>query len=468
MTITEPSGASSGMTIDPNVTDGLLALRANLDGELFLADDPGWDAARRAWQLLADQHPVAVVSAASAADVVATVRSAAALDLRVAPQGTGHSAGAVPALDRTILLRTNRLRGVVVDAVGMTARAEAGAEWADVMSALAPHGLAAVAGMSPDVGVVGYTLGGGLGWLGRSHGLAANSLLAVDAVDASGAMIRIDSSHHEDLFWALRGGVAPVIVTAVEFRLYAIPQVYAGALMWPIDRAADVAHAWREWVAEVPASVTSLARVLRYPPIPELPPFLQGRAFVAVEVAMQESVPDAEALLEPLRRLEPEFDFARPMPTTELGSVHGDPQQPSPAYGTSTMLASISRECIDAFLDCALSEAAASLLSIELRHLGGELEPERGEGGALDSLDGQGIVFAVGIVPVPEALAVVESAADAVIDGLSAHSSPRTFRNFRERAGDPATLYGDALERLRRIDEEWDPRGLVSLAHPVR
>lgn len=461
MTLTERGGRFTA--IDTALRD----LRSTLDGEVVLPADADWDDARRPWQLLVDQHPVAVVIAASVADIVATVKAARALGLRVAPQGTGHAAGALTDLDHTILLRTHRLRAVSVDETALTARVEAGADWAAVSAAIGDRRLAGVAGMSPDVGVVGYTLGGGLGWLGRSHGLAANSVLAIEAVDARGVAVRVDATTETDLFWALRGGYAPVIVTALEFRLYPVPDLTAGALMWPIERAADVAHAWRDWAVEVPASVTSLARVLRYPPLPELPPFLQGRALVAIEVAIQETDADAAALLEPLRGLHPEFDLVRPMPWTELGSVHGDPQQPVPAYGDAVMLSTLSTQAIDAFVGCATAESAQPLLSIEIRQLGAELSPGRGEGGAVDSLDAEGLLFAVGIVPVPEALPAVRAAAEQVVSQMAEFAAPRSFRNFCERPADPSALYGEALQRLQRVAIAWDPEGVIALGHAM-
>ena len=470
MTVTEPTAgvprpADSGS--DPATIAALLELRSALAGALALPGDEDWDAARQAWELLADQHPVAVVTPATVADIAATLAVARESGLKVAPQSTGHAAGTIATLDGTILLRTTRLRGVQIDPVAMTARVEAGTQWADVVGLAAEQGLAAVCGMSPDVGVDGFTLGGGLGWLGRSHGLAANSVIAVDAMDAEGHVLRIDAQHHEDLFWALRGGVAPVIVTAIEFRLYPIVRAHAGALLWPIDRAADVAHAWREWIAGVPASVTSLARVLRYPPLPELPPFLRGRAFVGVEVAIQESDDEASALLEPLRALGPEVDLVRPMSPGEFGAIHGDPQQPVPAHGGSVLLSSISRESVDAFLGCALADAADPLLSIELRHLGAELAPGRGEGGAVAALEGEGLVYVVGIVPAPELLGVVEHATQAVVGGLAPFASARAFRNFSERPGAPEKLYGEASGRLRRIVDEWDPHGVIRGGHAL-
>lgn len=445
----------------------LAALRAELDGDLHLPGDAGWDYARRAWHLTIDQQPVAVVGAGSAADVAATIRAARQHGLRVAAQATGHGAGGIASLADTVLVRTDGLRGATVDPVAKIARVEAGARWEDVVGLAAEHGLAGISGSAPDVGIVGYTLGGGLGWISRSHGLAANSIVAAEIVDAEGRTRRVDAQHDEDLFWALRGGAAPVFVTALEFRLYPLARVYGGSLLWPLDRAADVVDRWREWIADVPASVTSLSRILRYPPLPDLPPFLQGRAFVAVEAAIQESAERAEELLAPLRALAPEIDTMREMSPAELGSIHGDPPTPVPAYGAGIMLAELDPGTMSAFLDAATAEGASPLLSVELRQLGGALAPGRGEGGAVSALDAEGLVYVVGITPTPEAWQAVKGAADDVVTRLVPHGARRSYRNFEERPGDPAALYGDAMERIRRVVAEWDPVGLFCGAHPV-
>ena len=170
----------------------------------------------------------------TAGDVAATVKFAREHDLRVAPQGTGHGAAALGPLTDTILIKTTRMRGVAIDPVARIARAEAGALWMDVTAAAAEHGLAALAGSSPDVGVVGYTLGGGIGWLGRRHGLAANSVTAIEAVTMDGQIVRASADVEPDLFWAMRGGGGNfAIVTAIEFALYPIAEVYAGVLFFP-------------------------------------------------------------------------------------------------------------------------------------------------------------------------------------------------------------------------------------------
>ena len=164
----------------------LRPLRENLDGDAIGPDDPSWDEARSAWNLAVDQRPAAVVLAESALDVVAAVTFAREHGLRIAPQGTGHGAAALGDLDGTILLRTSRMRGVEIDPQARIARVEAGALWIDVVEAAAEHGLAALAGSSPDVGVVGYTLGGGLSWLSRKYGIGANQVTAIEGVTASG------------------------------------------------------------------------------------------------------------------------------------------------------------------------------------------------------------------------------------------------------------------------------------------
>lgn len=459
------------------------AFRAALRGELLLPGDPGWDAARRGWQLLVDQRPAAIVVARDVDDIVAAVAWARAQGLRVAPQSTGHAAGTIGPLEDAVLVRTAALDGVAVrvdDRTGTaTARVGAGATWRAVAAAAAEHGLAAVAGMAPEVGVVGFVLGGGLGWLARSHGLGAASVLSLEVVDARGRVLRVDDRHHAELFWAARGGSAPVIVTAVELALHRVDALHAGALMWPIERAADVAHAWREWIGTVPTGVTSLARVLRYPPIPEIPEPLRGRAFIAVEAALQLDAGAAADLLQPLRALDPEIDTVRAMGPAELGTIHGDPEQPVPAYGASVVLAEISPPAVDALLDAAAQPSAGALLSIELRHLGGAVGGSGpsgalampgvpGASGAGTSIEGEGLVFAVGIAPVPEAVEAVRAAASALVARLAPFAAPLAAKNFVERPAPPEALHApDIAARLRRVAAEWDPERVIRTGHPL-
>jgi FAD/FMN-containing dehydrogenase len=231
----------------------LQALRAAVAGQVFVPGQAGYDQARQGWNLAVDTRPAVVVVAESAADVARAVRYARAHGMRIAPQGTGHGAEPLEPLDGAMLLRTTRMRQVRIDPATRTARAEAGSTWQDVAVPAGQHGLAALAGSSPGVGVAGYILGGGLGWLARRYGLAANSVTAAEFVTSSGDLVRADAGHEADLFWAIRGGGGSVgVVTALEMRLYPVGELYAGDLFFAIQRAAEVLHAWREWTATVP------------------------------------------------------------------------------------------------------------------------------------------------------------------------------------------------------------------------
>ena len=248
-----------------------------------------------------DQRPSVVVEAGSAAGVAHAVRYARARAMRIAPQGTGHGAAPLEPLDGAMLLRTTRMRQVGIDPATGTARAEAGAVWQDVIGPAAEHGLAGLAGSSPGVGVAGYTLGGGIGWLARRYGLAANSVTAAELVTPGGDLVRADAGHEPDLLWAVRGGGGVGVVTALEMRLYPVRELYAGDLFFPIQRAAEVLHAWREWTATVPEKVTSIGHLLRLPPLPEVPEPLRGRAFAILEAAYLGDAGTGAELIGPLR-----------------------------------------------------------------------------------------------------------------------------------------------------------------------
>ncbi|MEX5708130.1 FAD-binding oxidoreductase [Parafrankia sp. FMc6] len=456
------------MTITSPDASALDLLATDLDGSLLRPGDTGWDAARQAWHLAVDQRPTAVVVAASVRDIVMVVDTARVLGLRVAAQSTGHNAGPMGDLAGSILLRTSAMRGVHIDARARLARVEAGAQWADVTTAAGEHGLAALAGSAPDVGVAGYTLGGGLSWLGRSHGLAANSVVAIEVVTADGALRRVDPDHDPDLFWALRGGGGSFgVVTALEFRLYPITQVYAGVLFFPAERAVEVLRAWREWLPSVPDEVTSVGRILHFPPLPELPPHLSGRSYVVVEAACQLSVGQADELLAPLRALEPELDTFQPTPVGELGLLHMDPPGPVPAHGDGMLLGELPEQAVDVFVDVSRAHGPA-LLSLELCHRGGALRPGAMAGGAVDGIDAAFAVFAAGMTPTEEATRAVTAAVDAVHRSLAPWSTGGCYLNFAERPKPGQALFGaDVHRRLTRIKAAYDPADVIRANHPV-
>jgi FAD/FMN-containing dehydrogenase len=441
-------------------------LRDLLDGDAFAAGDPGWDEARLAWNLSVDQQPAAVVLAESAADVSATVAFARATGLRVAPQGTGHGAASMGDLADTILLKTERMRGVTIDPERRIARVEAGTIWIEVVEAAAEHGLAALAGSSPDVGVVGYTLGGGLSWLARKHGIGANKVAAIEVVTASGDLVRTDWANEPDLFWALRGGGGNFgIVTALELELLPLTEVYAGILWFPVDRAAEILKAWRAWTDTVPEEMTSVGRILQFPPIDEIPEPVRGQSFVVVQAIWLGEQAEGEQLLAPLRALGPVMDTVETIPMPQLSQLHMDPEGPAPGAGDGGMLDDVDEHQIDLLVD---EVVGGPLLSLELRHLGGAVARRDARHGALDAFEAPFIWYGVGIAATEEMKEAADEAAARVRGLLEPWEAEHTYLNFAETRRSASSLFSSAsYHRLRRIKAIVDPTGLIRSNHPI-
>ncbi len=441
-----------------------------LDPDVLLTPaQPGWEQARRAWNLAVDQRPSAIGIPRSHDDVIALIRFARERGLRVAPQATGHSAACLTALDGSLLLKTSRMRSVTVDPQAQTATVQAGALWSDVSPLAAEQGLAALAGSSPDVGVIGYTLGGGLSWLGRRYGLAANGVRRAEVVTGGGERLAVDARDHQELFWALRGGGGSyAVVTELEFELHPVQSVYAGALLWPLDQAAEILSAWIHWLAQAPDELTSVGRLLRIPPLPFLPPELSGREFVAIEAAY---IGDGDAggrLLAPLRALGPEIDTFTVMPTDGLSMLHMDPPDPVPALGDGMLLSTLTHTAIDNLLDVAGAPARSSLLAVDLRHLGGALGRAPSDGGAVASLDGEFVMFAVGMAPDPRGLETVAADVERVSAALGCWAAERAYSNFAERPRSGDELFGEAGHALLRdVKRAYDPDDVIQANHPV-
>ena len=442
--------------------------RRSADRCIVLPGDEDWDRARRAWNLVADQRPAAVASPESADDVCAIVELARARDLRIAPQATGHGALSLGSLHDTILLSTAKLRDVRIDAGARRAKLEAGVTWDELATAGADRGLAGLAGSSPTVRVIGYALGGGLGWLARRYGLAANTILAADVITADGSLLRADRDNEHDLFWAIRGGGGSfAIVSAVELALYPVAEIYGGAVFWPAECAAEILHAWRTWAEDLPDEVTSVARLRRMPSRPHIPERLRNRSFVIIEAACIRAK-DAIELLGPLRRLRPEIDTFATLAMTELGRIHMDPCQPMARIGDGVLLAHFPAAAVDALLAAPVPGAGSLIRSIEIRHLGGALSRRSSQDGAVTSLDAGFAVYAVGMAPSPDSVTRVEDEVARLLDTLAPWQAANRYPNFAERSLDASNLYSaTTYDRLRRIKAAYDPGDLIRSNHPI-
>jgi FAD/FMN-containing dehydrogenase len=449
------------MATDPPIED-----RA---GRLLVHPGDGWDAARTAWNLAVDQRPAAVAFPETAEDVVAIVEYAKTRGLRVAPQGTGHSASAIASLERTVLVKTSRMRHVIVDPTTRTARISAGVLWEDVAITAHEHGLAALSGSSPDVGAVGYTLGGGLSWLARAHGLSCNNVRSIDIVTADERFIRTSHDCEPELFWALRGGGGSFgIVTGMEIDLFPIIEVFAGAMFWPMERAAEIMHTWRQLTDEFPETMTSVARVLQLPPIPDVPEHLRGRSFTVVEAIFLGDAAEGTRLLEPLRALEPEIDTLAMIPPVGLLRLHMDPEQPVPAIGGGRLLRTFPGDALDALLAISGPGTDSPLLSLEVRHVGGAAGRSGTGHGALAALDGDYLTFGIGIPMTPELGVAIESRIAALEYALTPWSADTAYLNFVEHPADASSFYPlETYARLRAAKRAYDPDQLFLSNHPI-
>ena len=448
----------------------LETLNAMVAGDVFAPGDQGYGRARQAWDLAVDQRPAVVVLAESVVDVVRAVRFARSHGLRIAPQSTGHGALPLELLEDVMLLRTSRMRRVDIFPATNSARAEAGAQWEDVTVPAGEYGLAALAGTSPNVGVVGYTLGGGMGWLARRYGLAANSVTAVEVVTLDGRLVRADADHEADIFWAVRGGGGSVgVVTALEMTLYPVRELYAGALFFPIERSSEVLHAWRRWTDTVPEEVTSLGRLLRLPPVDELPEPIRGREFVIVEAAYLGDATAGADLVRPLRELGPELDTFATIQAPALAQLNMDPEVPVAGAGDGGFLAALPPDAIDTILALVGPGVDTSLQSVEIRHLGGALGREARGAGAQPKVDAEYLFVGGGLAPTPELRELASRDARVLKEALAPWHAGYDYYNFVETAAEAeVALPAASYRRLREVKATYDPDQTIISAHPVR
>jgi hypothetical protein len=442
----------------------------SIAGGVATPSDGDWDQARAAWNLVADQDPVAVAFAESADDVASVVRFAAQNDLRVAGQGTGHGAAALGPLDDTILLKTERMRSVDVDAEARTARVEAGVLASELAEAAQAHGLCWLPGSSPNVGVVGYALGGGLSWLGRRYGFACNRVRAIELVTADGEQRHVDADNEPDLFWALRGGGGGyAIVTALHVDLISLSELYAGTLILPAEAGADAIRVWRDWAASVPDEVTSIARFLRPPPIPDVPEPIRDKPLLTLGAACIGSQEEGERTIAPLREIgEPIMDSFEQMPPAGLARIHMDPEPPVPAMGHHELLAALPDEAIEAFVGVAGPEAGSQLLLAEFRQLGGALGRPAEHGGALPALDADFVMLGVGMPMPPERAKAIDEHLDLLHKTMEPWAAAGGYFNFAERPCDlDAILSAETCKRLAEVKRRWDPDDRIQANHAL-
>lgn len=285
----------------------LSALRTRFRGELLMPADAGYDAARSIWNAAINKRPALIARCSGVADIVAALRCAQDEGLLLAVRGGGHNVAGTALCDGGIVLDLSRLKGIRVDPGACTVRIQPGVLNGDLDHETQAFGLATTSGIASTTGVAGLTLGGGIGWLMRRHGLTCDNLLSADVVLADGRHVTASATEHPDLFWALRGGGGNFgVVTSFEYRLHAVgPTVVAGLLLYPAERAREVLRAYRDYAATAPDELTVIVNLRHAPPAPWLPASLHGRAVVAMMACHAGPVEQGLQAVRPLRSLGP-------------------------------------------------------------------------------------------------------------------------------------------------------------------
>lgn len=426
-------------------------LRSAVRGTVLMAGDNGFEQACRPWNLAVKQHVLAVVEIADAADAAGVVRYANAAGVSVSVQPNGHGASGNLTGD-VILVRTRRLDFVRVDPGTRSARVGAGVSWAQVLTAAEPHNLIGMAGSSPAVSVVGYTLGGGSSWFGRAHGWASDAVTAFEIIDADGNPKRITRNSDPDMFWVLRGGGGDfALVTAIEFDLYPAPALYGGRMLWPAEHAPEVLDAFREITARAPDELTVWYQRLQFPGAP---------AMVGIDSTYLGDAARGQDLLRAFDRIGGRLnDSRRVLPIGAIGDITGEPATPHAGFSHTELLTHL-----DDRVAAALLEPIEPLFNVQLRHLGGALSRQSDSAaGTLTEL--YGLVYSGAAPTQPSDIGKRIQRYRQTLGPYLGSRIPFTFLapgDTAARAFSPATL-----SRLRKIKRDRDHRNIFTSNFPI-
>jgi FAD/FMN-containing dehydrogenase len=439
------------------------AVRDAVGGRVYVAGEGGYEAARLPWQRRLDPHPALIVEAANASDVRTALRFAREQDLPIAVQSTGHGAVKVP--DGGLLLKTNPMNAVTIDAGRRVARVGGGTLWSDVIAAAAPHGLAPLSGSSPTVGVTGYTLGGGVATLSRLYGFAADSVRRFEVVTAEGELVTASASEHPDLFWALRGGSGNFgVVTSLEFELFPVASMYAGMAMFDPARAAETMSVYRDWALDEPDESSTALVVAQMPPLPDLPEPVRGRRVLMLRAFYVGTAEEAQRVLAPLYEAAgtPLLDGMRATSFADAAAM-----MPPPPPAIAEMHIELFREVPDEVVDTAI-EGADGVMAIELRHWGGEMSRPGDDAGPIGHRQVPFSVVVGGQAATPEDAERMMAGVRTVADRLRPHATGGSWLNFLGEAARTADAYTDGdYARLRQVKAAYDPDNVFAANHNI-
>lgn len=458
------------MPTDSAVQEFATALR----GRLIRPADAEYDDARRVWNGLIDRRPTLIARCADEADVTAALRFARKERLAVAVRGGGHNVAGFGTCDGGLVIDLSPMGKVTVDPAAREARAEGGATWGPFDATCQAHGLATTGGLVSTTGVGGLTLSGGIGWLMRKHGLTVDNLLAVELVTADGRQLRASATENPELFWAVRGGGGNFgIVTSFTFRLHPVgPIIYGGAMFFPIDRARELLRFYGQWAGTLPDELTTMIVFLTAPPMPFIPPALQGTAMLAIPMCFAGPPDKGAALVQPLRDFAaPAVDVVGPMPYLALqGMFDAGAPKGLLAYWKTEYLPELNSATIETVAQHA-GRMTSPLTQLHIHHMGGAVSRMPSGSTALSYRDAPFVLNGVAGWMDPGQTESEIAWARALAEAVRPHASGPQYLNFLGEEGDGRVraAYGeDNYRRLAKVKASYDPDNLFRLNQNIR
>ncbi len=441
-------------------------LQSALPGQVSLPGSSEYDRRTACYNQVFTPRPVAVVSPTDAAGLSKAVTLASDHDTGFGVHLTGH--GIASDYEGRVMFTLDALDTVVIDAAG-SAVIGAGAVWADVVAKAAQFGLAPPCGSSSGVGATGYTMGGGIGNLGRRYGYAADNVTAIDLVLADGRQTRATADQYPDLFWGVRGSKSGLgIVTSFEISLFPVPSLFGGSILWPATQTDAVLQAFAQWSRALPDEISTSVAIIRFPDLDDVPAPLRGRTMTALRVAYLGAEADGSDLLAPMRAVPGiEDDNLRMMTFPETDTIHADPTDPATALEWNGLLGGLGEQSIQE-VSALMNDPEFGADMVEIRLLGGQLDREPSVANCVGSRGAVFNAFAAAILP-PSATHADEdqagTALDRVAEAFRGDLTQRTMLNFvGARQGSDLTKAWppESLDRLRALKRQYDPAGLLA------
>jgi FAD/FMN-containing dehydrogenase len=437
--------------------------KATLRGTLLQPNDDAYEAARKVYNAMIDKRPALIAQCSDVADVIAAVNFARDHHLLLAVRGGGHNGPGLGTCDGGLVIDLGRMKGIRVDPDARTVRVEGGCVWGDVDHATHPFGLATPSGFISSTGVGGLTLGGGIGYLARSHGLTLDNLLGVDMVLADGSYVSASEQEHPDLFWAVRGGGGNFgVVTSFLFRLHPISTVYGGPMFWPLDRAGEVLKFWRDFILTAPEDINGWFAFATVPPAAPFPEHYQMQKACAIVWCYTGPLEQAAERFAPMRALNPVIDLAGPIPFPMLQTLFDALYPPGLQWYWK---ADFFRELDDSAIELHTKHAAqlpTMHSTVHLYPINGAAHRSGPEDTAFSYRDANFAEVIVGVDPDPANNERMIVWARDYWSALHPHSAGGAYINMIMDEGEDMikAAYRDNYARLARIKATYDPTNL--------